>query len=493
MKSIPQFYIGKFSDKKLEIRDEFLKKKREELASLNTDAYRTLMTLLLEFSEPKNGEPNLDGKTISYQNYRFMLTQTKALPDLLRKYLTPVLFTSLPQNEFGLAYSDILFTFAFEIRSYFESRLICAEIDYDNNGYLRESQMVEFCAAFTSQLVPQQNQATFYAVMVRKFMFFLGSKQVLENKVSPYSRISSSISMEKRIKIKDLIISGVLKEFRRSIRQPLDISNWFSQDNIITVYHAFSDLDFDRNDFLSRDEFNSFRTRFANHPCITRFVVDRIFECKITRSSANPNGELDFRNFLDFYLAFTNKDHDASFRYYWTLLDFHQVGYLDAHTLHTFLREIFSCLQYENPITVQDVANEIFDMATPREDSSRISFQDLYNCKLRSLIIILLTDPNGFHNYETREQQLAQTFQQEEEYYPPESYVEEFPQQQGDPQSISQDDQDMDNIENENFNQEQDLKIDFGEGLFEDEFSSESVNQINFPRDPDDINPEDQV
>ncbi|KAJ1556122.1 hypothetical protein HK405_006739, partial [Cladochytrium tenue] len=55
-----------------------------------------------------------------------------------------------------------------------------------------------------------------------------------------------------------------------------------------------------------------------------------------------------------------------------------------------------------DPVGVDDVTNEVFDMARP-EIPDRITINDLLSCGVGGTIISILTDCRGFWAYDNRE------------------------------------------------------------------------------------------
>ncbi len=55
---------------------------------------------------------------------------------------------------------------------------------------------------------------------------------------------------------------------------------------------------------------------------------------------------------------------------------------------------------------VNDVIDEIFDMINP-SDPCRITFEDIIRCNVGDIIVVMLTDTNGFWAYDNRESLIA--------------------------------------------------------------------------------------
>ena len=63
-------------------------------------------------------------------------------------------------------------------------------------------------------------------------------------------------------------------------------------------------------------------------------------------------------------------------------------------------------------MTVEDVKDEIFDMVKPA-DPTKITFKDFEKCRVGDIIVSMLTDLNGFWEYDNRENIIAEEARQD--------------------------------------------------------------------------------
>lgn len=247
-----------------------------------------------------------------------------------------------------------------------------------------ESYIKELMPTLPQLAVLDESLMPFYlCVAVRKFFFFL----------DPYR--------SGKIRITDILESTFLDsilELREDNLGERSIElNWFSSLNALKLYDFYVSIDSDSNGMLSKSELAKFgesKNRF------TQSFIDRVFEETVTY-----DGEIDFKGFVDFYLAIYNKSQPQSLYYFFKILDVNKKGYLDMLTIYTFFKDIINLLHSngQEEISFQDIYNEILDMVKPADVSKGISYGDLVKSGQGDIVVTLLTDFNGFKDYENRE------------------------------------------------------------------------------------------
>ena len=127
---------------------------------------------------------------------------------------------------------------------------------------------------------------------------------------------------------------------------------------------------------------------------LTRAFIDRVFqECR----TFPPDGEIDFKSFLDFTTAMECRSTPQALRYFFRLLDVQKVGYLNIFTINYFFREIAQLMRDNGHevVKIEDVKDEIFDMVKPQHPL-HITLDDLLRCNVGHTVVSMLVDINGF-------------------------------------------------------------------------------------------------
>ena len=134
-------------------------------------------------------------------------------------------------------------------------------------------------------------------------------------------------------------------------------------------------------------------------PGLTNIFVDRVFE-----EYQTYEGEMDYKNFLDFVLAMENKKSPQSLTYFWRVLDVYHKGAIDTFVINMFFRAVITKLEMriQNDYKVDDLKDELMDMAKPSLPHC-IQLEDLIKCGVGDTIIKMLIDCKGFYDYDQRE------------------------------------------------------------------------------------------
>ncbi|KAJ3193242.1 hypothetical protein HK101_005178 [Irineochytrium annulatum] len=265
-----------------------------------------------------------------------------------------------------------------------KARLDLSNYDGDYDGYLVEKEIEQYITELIPSLNLEAVSKSFHKFYVctaaRKFFYFL----------DPMRR--------GRVSIQNILLSPILTELFE-LREPelpkdYERSNWFSSYSTLRVYGQFLNLDVDHNGMLSRKELTKY-----NGGTLTDVFLDRLFQ-----EYQTYKGEMDYKGFLDFVLTTENMQTPEAIRYGFKLLDVKGEGYLDEFTLRYLFKAVVDKMvtMGHDPVGVEDVTNEIFDMANPK-NPRRITLDDLLKCGVGGTIINILSDVRGFWAYDNRE------------------------------------------------------------------------------------------
>lgn len=396
LKKIPRFFQKNaysetnnllYSKVRQEARTRFLHHKTSEI--LDKEDLEKLWQLIREHVSP----PDDNTDRINYDSF---LTIAKALPPKCRHFFSASTFLKFDRDEYGRI--DIVSFFHSIVRkvSLFQTRIQISLYDSIGNGNLREKDLdnyiFELIPTFSQlQNIPEAFQNYYVITAVRKFFFFLDPKKT------------------GKIYIKDMLTSPILAELY-DLRQEKTLEelaqNWFSAQNAERVYKAYLLLDRDENGLLKKSE-------LVKHQWgLTDIFIDRIFE-----EYQTFDGEMDYKTFLDFVLAMENKKSPQSLAYFFKILDIYGKGAIDSFVINMFFKEVKAKLTQKDPdaennFKVEDIKDEIFDMAKP-ETPNAITLNDLINCGQGDVIVSILTDAKAFFDYDQRE--LGNTLNVEEE------------------------------------------------------------------------------
>lgn len=390
-KVIPKFYFKLPKEEETlqqklrsEARAKYLQRRCREL--LDNNELKALWDLLdKQHSPPDCAEEQM----INYED--FTKTAQLAGPKC-RKYFTPLVFAKLQQGDaHGRISVRALFNYVMRKVWQHQTRIGMSLYDTTGQGYLRESDLVNYI----QDLIPTLPQLDgleksfhdFYVcTAVRKFFFFLDPLRT------------------GRVRIQDTLACSFLDDLLelRDEELPKDLqeANWFSAPSALRVYGQYLNLDKDHNGMLSKEELAGYGTG-----TLTSVFLDRVFQECLTYS-----GEMDYKTYLDFVLALENKHEPQALHYLFRILDINNQGYLDTFCLNYFFRAIQEQLNQhgQEPVSFQDVKDEIFDMVKPANPSI-ITLQDLLNSGHGETVVSILIDLNGFWTHENREAMAAET------------------------------------------------------------------------------------
>ncbi|KAI8848983.1 putative rhabdomyosarcoma antigen Mu-RMS-40.6c [Chytridium lagenaria] len=350
----------------------FAERQREALLS-NEDLDKLWDMLCDHSSEGKDDE-----RKITYQDFCMI---KKGLPAKFHPFFKASTYLKFVSDDRGLISVLQFFNYVLRKVSLMQARLDLSFYDGDNDGYLTEEELQQYIADLIPSLHLEAVNKSFHKFYVctaaRKFFFFL----------DPLRR--------GRISIHSILLSPILTELFE-LREPdlpkdYERSNWFSSYS--TLRANFSTL-IDHNGMLSRKEVSKY-----NNGTLTDVFLDRLFQ-----EYQTYRGEMDYKGFLDLVLATENIQTAESIRYGFKLLDVKGEGFLDDFSLPLFIQGFVDKMMVfgHEPVGVEDVTNEIFDMANPK-NSRCIALEDLLKCGVGGTIVNILSDCRGFWQYDNRE------------------------------------------------------------------------------------------
>mmetsp|Transcript_24313 Transcript_24313/g.59749 ORF Transcript_24313/g.59749 Transcript_24313/m.59749 type:complete len:348 (+) Transcript_24313:281-1324(+) len=313
-----------------------------------------------------------------------------------------------------------------------QSRINLGCHDADADGWLTEEELEAFVGRSVTTMAALQSLNNGFAkqycrIATRRFMFLN----------DPLRR--------GKIRISTLLAGDALADFNElhAAREddPALAKNWFSLASAQRVYNSYLNLDLDMNGTLSKSEFKryTFDPRISdqcNNQGLSDAFVDRLYEehslkgavavreakakaakgvsstlsdpfiaASIERRRKQQLTEMDFQPFLDFVLAWSNKNHPASLAYFFRILDVNKTGALTNLEIWTFLhaiRKTWIADPDNYDLNMLDVRDELFDMVKP-EVAGRITLADLQRCGCAHTVIEILCDHTGFWRYDNRE------------------------------------------------------------------------------------------
>lgn len=382
---IPKFYH------KLPSEDEILLQKvREEARALflqrrSRDLLGSEELQHLWFLLDKHHTPPViaDEQMINYTDFLKVATEagTKC-----KSFFTATVFAKLYQKEPHGRISIMQF-FNYVMRKVWlhQTRIGLSLYDVTGLGYLKEIDLENYILELIPTL-PRLNvlERSFYSfyvcTAVRKFFFFLDPMRTGKIKILD---ILACSFLDDLLELRDEELSREMQE-----------SDWFSAPSALRVYGQYLNLDRDHNGMLSKEELAGYGTG-----TLTDVFLDRVFQECLTY-----DGEMDYKTYLDFVLALENRKEPQALQYLFRILDVEQKGFLNVFSLNYFYRAIQEQMRRHNqdPISFEDVKDEIFDMVKPK-DPLKITLQDLIYSGKGDTVLSILIDLNDFWTYENRE------------------------------------------------------------------------------------------
>uniref|UniRef100_A0A1I7XH04 EF-hand domain-containing protein n=1 Tax=Heterorhabditis bacteriophora TaxID=37862 RepID=A0A1I7XH04_HETBA len=181
------------------------------------------------------------------------------------------------------------------------------------------------------------------------------------------------------------------------IANSMPLLDTFSLGNHWRILDSFRRCDRDESGMLSLEELR------GNY---TPLFLERVF----ATHTLYEEKEIDFRAFVDFNVAVESREEPASIRYLFRCVDLWDDGYLCREEVKlmvdSLLTNLISIAGGFAP-SVDDVVDEIFDMAKPVEPT-RITLDDIIKSTRGSTIFGIMIDIETFIKYENRENEMEE-------------------------------------------------------------------------------------
>ncbi|SPQ93958.1 Serine/threonine-protein phosphatase 2A regulatory subunit B'' subunit gamma [Plasmodiophora brassicae] len=383
--ALPKFFFKKTNESDLmyslldEGRQRFLDQKDASLP--DDDELDIVFSLLMKYStRVTSGNDPCDW--IDYDGFSAIRAQC---PPKTRSFFTARNFCRFARDAHDRINSGALYHFIVRKVSADSTRVSLTSLDISGSGSLTEADLERYVFDEIRDLYQLQTLEEpfypFYVFTAVRYILFV---------LDPLRK--------GRVKISDLVSSPVMREFADLRHAPAPGTesgrSWFSAHSALSVYALYLKLDKDHNGMLSKQELNEY-----NDGAFTELFFDRVFQV-----SRTYNGEMDYKTFLDMELALQKRDTPQGLRYFFNILDVNHVGYLTGYNINLFFRAVLAKMKEFGlePVRVEDVINEVFDMVGP-SDPERIFYDDLLRSGVGHTVVSILIDVNGFWAYDNRE------------------------------------------------------------------------------------------
>eukprot|EP01138_Halocafeteria_seosinensis_P002753 gb/GECG01002814.1/.p1 GENE.gb/GECG01002814.1/~~gb/GECG01002814.1/.p1 ORF type:complete len:500 (+),score=72.87 gb/GECG01002814.1/:1-1500(+) len=378
---------------------KLIEKKTQELPDERD--LQDIVRLLTEVSNSEEYESDEAKKQTTYNkeeldfiNYDQFCRVRDRCSAKAKRYFAPSVFLKFARDSRHRINAQVFFQYVFARLSVEQIRVHLSTYDSTTDDHLREEDL----ECYIDDLIPvirglEKLDESFHQyyifTAVRKFMFCLDSKN--RGKI-PVNEVACSRVMAELCELR--------KDLEPVNDEPLvysdqsEPSGWFSANGALAVYTAYAELDKDGDGLLTADELSKY-----GMGTLTKCFVERVFQEYHTFE-----GYMDYKGYLDFVLAMELRRSEASVRYIFHVLDTGHKGYLTLDEMTYYFKEVTKVIQSfgQDPPYVKDVITELLDMTKPATPGI-ITFQDLQRCRLGHIVLHVLTDVQGFWQYDNRE------------------------------------------------------------------------------------------
>ena len=346
-------------------------------------------------------------KTKEKLNYDDFLRHATSptIPRTLRRFFTAEHYLMFPKDHHG---GILTASFVKYVQRSVDVEAVSLQLlahAKETAGYINERELERFlyeripeigaCAALPESFYP------YWCFTAARFiLFFIDARRTRR---LPIKKLAHSVVINELLLLKRSSSYSTEADADADAIDP--DASWFSGANALKVFASFVDLDSDQNGILCEEELLAFAGPTAAVAVqLTRTAVRRIFEENITYEPQ----EMDYKTFLDLYLALQHKTTVEALSYFWRLLDIEKCGRLTPTAIRHFYSDVYDTLRasgYDAP-SVDNVIVEINDIVAC--SSGAPTFQDLVASGQGHVVVSMLLDSNGFWAYDNRESLMHQ-------------------------------------------------------------------------------------
>jgi serine/threonine-protein phosphatase 2A regulatory subunit B'' len=318
-------------------------------------------------------------------NYKQFKTAGRSLLERCQWFFKPSIFLQQFKVQKNCILISNFFSFVSRAAALVEALFTLTNYSSEYEGYLSEEEFRQYLEDLIPHLNLKPQNASlrkFYlCTALRRFTFF--HDRMRQGKMSIHGIVFSQTFSELH-QLRDPELCGDVLN-----------ANWFSSEYTQRVYSDFLKMDQDRNGMLNRKELSRYRN--GN---LTKTFLDRLFT-----SVQLFNGEMDYLGYLDFVLSMENMDTPEAQTWLFKVIDIKNDRFLDESTVTFFVRDVTTRMFAAGmePIPRTDIVNEIFDLASPAEIGI-ITLKDIKKSGVGNIILNMLIDYLGWHQYDTRSQ-----------------------------------------------------------------------------------------